>query len=66
MSGFLLVRVVHLLLVYLGQVGESIHDESSEKHRVRHLIVLDRERIEALERFQLRNLNEAINIVVLE
>ena len=41
LSGFLLVGVVDLLLVYLGQVRESVHDESPKQHRVRHLIVLD-------------------------
>ena len=66
LAGPLLVSVRNALAVDLGHVGEAVDDERAQEHRVRHFVALDREAGQRLQRLQLRDLDEAVDVVVLE
>lgn len=62
----LLVLISHKVTIDLGHVRETVHDERAQKNRVRNFVALDGQRREALQRLQLGDLNEAVDVVVLE
>ena len=66
LAGPLLVSVRNALAVDLGHVGEAVDDERAQENRVRHFVALDREAGQRLQRLQLRDLDEAVDVVVLE
>lgn len=58
--------VVLLNHSYLGHVRESVDDESPAERSVGHIIILNGNRGEGLQGFQLRDLNERVDIVIEE
>lgn len=66
LSRSLLVAVCHWSVVYLNNVWEPVDDECPEKHGIRNFILLDRQRHQSCEGFELADLNEAVDVVVLE
>ena len=66
LPGFVLVRICHLLTIDLCYVWETIDDEGTQEDRIGDLIVFDGKRVQCLEGLKLRDLNEAVDIVILE
>ena len=66
LPGALLVRVSHRLVVDFNHVRKSVDDESAEQHGVAHLVLFDGQTYQARQCFELRNLDERVNVVVLE
>jgi hypothetical protein len=62
----LLVAISHCLVVDLHNVGEAVHDKCSKQHCVGHFVLLDRQAHETRKSLKLRDLNEAVNVVILE
>lgn len=62
----LLVTIAHRPVVDLFDVREAVDDERAEEHRVRDLVSLDRQAHQTGQRLQLRNLDEAVNVIVLK
>ena len=62
----LLVLISDKVAIDLRHVREAVHDERTQQNGVRNFVALDRQGRQALERLQLRNLNETVDVVVLE
>ena len=66
LSGALLIRVSYCFAVDFCHIRESVNYKCSEEHGVGHLIIFDRDGGKRLESLELRDLDEAINVVIRE
>lgn len=66
LPGLVLVWVSHSLVIDLADIGESVNDESSQEDCVRHFVVFYAHTSQGSQGLKFRNLDEAVNIVVLE
>ena len=66
LAGPLFVTIGDGSVIDLLDIWETVDDKSAEKDGVRHLVPLNWQAHETGQRLQLRYLNEAVNVVVLE
>ena len=66
LSRSLLVLVRDLLVVDHGHVGEPVHDERAHQSGLGHLVLVDVDLVEGLDRLQLGDLYERVYVVVHE
>ena len=62
----LLITVGNRPVVDFLDVWETVDDEGAQEHGVRDLIALDRQTHQVGQRLQLRDLDEAVDVVILE
>lgn len=60
----MLVSIGHRLVVDIGHIWESVHNKSTHHASLRDFILLDGQRGQSSQSFQLGYLNEAVNIIV--
>lgn len=66
LSCFVLIRVTYCFSVYLTDIREPVDYKSPEQDCIRNLVILNAQTVQCLQRFQLRDLNKAVYVVVLE
>lgn len=66
LARFLFVLVGNLLIVDDCDVGEAIDDKRAHQRRLSDLVFVDVNLVEGLDRLELRDLNERIDVVVHE
>ena len=66
LASTLLVTIRNCFVIDLYDVRESVDNESSEKHSVRHFVLLNRQTHQIGKCLKFRNLDETVDVVVLE
>lgn len=62
----LLIRIRHRIPIDLRHIREPVDDEGPEEDGVGHFVVLDGEGGEGLQGFEFRDLDEAVDVIILK
>lgn len=60
----LLVSIRNCLVINIGHIWESVHNKSPHHACLRHLILLNVQTSKSCQRFQFRNLNKTVNVII--